>query len=58
MRDVNFEKAQGLIEYAFILVLVAFVVLVILLAFGPAIGNAFSGINTQLESVSYQMVIS
>ena len=57
MRDVKSEKGQGLIEYAFILVLVAFVVLVILLVFGPAIGNAFSGINTQLEGVTYQMLL-
>ena len=57
MRDVKPEKGQGLIEYAFILVLVALVVLVILLTFGPAIGNAFSGINTQLEDITYQMLL-
>ncbi|MDH3943971.1 MAG: pilus assembly protein [Anaerolineae bacterium] len=36
------EKAQALVEYAFILVLVALVVLIILAFFGPTIGNIFS----------------
>ncbi|MEN4013397.1 MAG: pilus assembly protein [Chloroflexota bacterium] len=38
------EKAQGLVEYALILVLVAVVVIVILALLGPAIGNIFSNI--------------
>ena len=38
------EKGQGLVEYALILVLVAFVVIVILALLGPAIGNVFSNI--------------
>ena len=38
------EKGQGLVEYAFILVLVAIVVIVILALLGPAIGNVFSPI--------------
>ncbi len=41
---------QGLVEYALILVLVAMVVIVILILLGPAIGNAFSNIVTQLSS--------
>jgi pilus assembly protein Flp/PilA len=36
------EKAQGLVEYALILVLVAVVVIVILAVLGPAIGKIFS----------------
>lgn len=38
------EKGQGLIEYAFILVLVAIVVIAILLLLGPVIGNVFSNL--------------
>jgi Flp pilus assembly pilin Flp len=39
------EGGQALIEYVFILVLVAMVVLVVLLIFGPQLGNAFSTIT-------------
>jgi pilus assembly protein Flp/PilA len=45
------EKGQGLVEYAFILVLVAIVVFVALLILGPAMGNIFSNINSSLSSV-------
>ena len=45
------EKGQGLVEYAFILVLVAIVVLVALLVLGPMIGNTFSLINSSLSHV-------
>jgi pilus assembly protein Flp/PilA len=38
------KKAQGLVEYALILVLVAVIIIVILSILGPAIGNAFSTI--------------
>jgi len=38
------EEGQGLVEYALILVLVAIVVIAILLILGPAIGNVFSNI--------------
>ncbi len=38
------EKAQGLVEYALILVLVALVVIVILALLGPAVGRAFSNV--------------
>ncbi len=36
------ERGQALVEYTLILVLVAMVVLVVLLFFGPELGNAFS----------------
>jgi pilus assembly protein Flp/PilA len=42
------EKAQGLVEYALILVLVAVVVIIILALLGPSIGNIFSSIIRQL----------
>lgn len=38
------RKAQGLVEYALILVLVAIVVIAVLSLLGPAIGNVFSSI--------------
>jgi len=42
------EKAQGLVEYALILVLVAVVVIVILALLGPAIGKIFSNVVTAI----------
>ncbi len=45
------EQAQGLVEYALILVLVAIVVIAALLILGPMIGNTFSAINSSLNSV-------
>ena len=39
------EHGQALIEYIFILVLVAMVVLAVLMMFGPELGNAFSMIT-------------
>lgn len=39
------ENGQALIEYVFILVLIAMVVIVVLLIFGPQLGNAFSSIT-------------
>jgi pilus assembly protein Flp/PilA len=42
------EEGQGLVEYALILVLVAVVVIVILALLGPAIGNIFSNIVSNL----------
>ena len=42
------EEAQGLVEYALILVLVAIVVIAILLVMGPVVGNVFSNIVYQM----------
>lgn len=39
---------QGLVEYAFILVLVAVVVIAILMLLGPAVGNIFSEVHQAL----------
>jgi pilus assembly protein Flp/PilA len=44
-------KAQGLIEYALIIVLIAVVVIVVLRLLGPRIGGVFSSINTDLSGV-------
>lgn len=38
------EQGQGLVEYAMIIVLVAIVVLMLILIFGPAVGNVYSNI--------------
>ena len=43
------EEAQGLVEYALILVLVAIVVIAILLVLGPVVGNVFSNIVFIME---------
>ncbi len=36
------ERGQGIVEYTFIIVLVAMAVLLVLIIFGPQLGNAFS----------------
>ncbi len=45
------ERGQGLVEYAFILVLVAILVIAALVIMGPIIGSAFSKINSSLTNV-------
>ncbi len=45
------KKGQGLVEYAFILVLVAIIVIVALFMLGNTLGNTFSDINNSLSSV-------
>jgi pilus assembly protein Flp/PilA len=45
------EKGQGLIEYAFILILIAVVVIAVLLILGPMIGNVFTHINSNLATI-------
>jgi len=42
------QQGQGLVEYAFLLVLIALVVLAVLLLLGPAVGNVFTRLNSQL----------
>lgn len=44
----NGQHGQGIIEYTFIIMLIALVVLIVLMAFGPALGNIFSGITAGL----------
>ncbi len=45
------EKGQGLVEYAFVLVLVTLVVITTLMILGPIIGNVFSQLNSSLSTV-------
>jgi pilus assembly protein Flp/PilA len=42
------DRGQGLAEYAFILVLIAIVVIVILSLFGEAVGGMYSDIISQI----------
>jgi pilus assembly protein Flp/PilA len=48
MFDRTAAKGQGLVEYALILLLVAVVVIVILALFGPAVGNMFSNVVSNI----------
>lgn len=45
------QRGQGLVEYAFILVLIAIVVIAVLMLMGPMIGNTFSTINNSLSGL-------
>ena len=47
----KFEKGQGLVEYALILVLVAIVVIAALLILGPTVANVFKNISTNLNAL-------
>jgi pilus assembly protein Flp/PilA len=44
----SFEKAQGLLEYALIMILVVVIVIVILALLGPQVGKMFSNVVTLL----------
>jgi pilus assembly protein Flp/PilA len=41
------EEGQGLVEYAFIILLIAIVVIVALLVFGPMVGSLYSNLLAQ-----------
>ena len=47
----KFEKGQGLVEYALILVLVAIVVIAALMILGPTIANVFTKISGNLNAL-------
>ena len=42
------EKGQGMVEYAFIILLVAIVVIAAVTILGPLVGNMFSSVNAKL----------
>ena len=46
----RYQRGQGTVEYAFILVLVALVVLVMLISTGHQVVNLFSDITSTLHS--------
>jgi pilus assembly protein Flp/PilA len=48
MQFTKKETAQGLVEYALVLVMVALVVIIILALLGPAVGAAFSNVISKL----------
>ena len=45
------EEGQGLVEYALLLILVAFVVMVVLMLIGPTLGNVFSQVIDELRNI-------
>ena len=45
---IGASKAQGLVEYALILVFVFLVVVIMLALFGPAVGNMYSNVISQI----------
>jgi len=45
------QKGQGLVEYAIILALVAMIVIVVVRALGPKIGETFSSINNSMDTL-------
>jgi len=42
------ERGQGLVEYAFIILLVVIVVIVVLVVLGPLVGNMFTKLNSNI----------
>lgn len=38
----SFDRGQGLVEYAFIIALVALIVILVLVFLGPTVGNMYS----------------
>ena len=41
-------RGQGLVEYALIMLFVALVIIVVLALFGPAVGNMYSNVITNI----------
>jgi len=44
------EHGQGMVEYAFLFLLIALIVIAVLLILGPNIGNVFSDLSSRLRS--------
>ncbi len=42
------EHGQGLVEYAFLFLLIALIVIAVLLLLGPMIGNIFSNLGNKM----------
>ena len=49
IRQRRSAEGQGLVEYALILVFVAVMMIILITLIGPAIGNMYSNIVTQLN---------
>lgn len=52
MKVFRTGRGQGLVEYAFILALVAIIVIAVLSVFGTMTGDLFSDVNTELDSLT------
>lgn len=48
MQAFSADSGQSLVEYALILVLVAMVVMLLMLVFGPVVGNQYSNIISSM----------
>ncbi len=44
------ERGQGLVEYAFLFLMIALIVIAVLLVLGPTIGNVFSNLGNRLAT--------
>ncbi len=44
------EHGQGLVEYAFLFLLIALIVIAVLLLLGPMIGNVFSNLGNKMAT--------
>jgi pilus assembly protein Flp/PilA len=44
----QYKKGQGMVEYALILVLVAFVIIIAISAMGPGVGNLYMSVVKSL----------
>jgi len=49
--SVQSQNGQGLVEYAFILVLVVLIVIAVLTLLGPIVGNLYSNVVANTSSV-------
>jgi len=43
------ERAQGLVEYALLIAVIALVVVLAMMLIGPSIGNAFSEVGSAMD---------
>jgi pilus assembly protein Flp/PilA len=43
-------RGQGLVEYALLIFLMALVIFVVLIVFGPVIGNVFTKLNSSMTT--------
>ena len=50
LNSIKSEKGQTLVEYALLLVLIAIVVILMLKGTGSSVNNAFSKVNSALQS--------
>ena len=49
----SFQKGQGLVEYALIMLFVAIMIIVVLAVLGPAVGNMYSQVVPNIEPIIF-----